>query len=437
MAGYSLTVGTFILFSGRLGDLFGYKLVFLVGMGWFALWSLVCGLAAYSNHVLFNLARVLQGVGPALCLPNGIAILGASYAPGRRKAVAFALFASMAPTGSILGSLFASLLALAWWPWAFWVFAVVLVLTTVLGCYAIPRLPLHDDVPVAFWDKIGHLDLPGAVSGVAGLVLFNFAWCQAPIVGWETPYVYVMLILAVLFLAGFFVIELHFSAQPLIPFHVFTSDVSFVLATLACGWACFGIWLLYTYLYLGEIRGASPLLSTAYLSPVVVAGFVAAMIGGPLLHKVGPPLVMTGALVAFMVGTILMATSPVDQTYWAQIFVSAVITPFGMDMSFPAGTLILSNAMPRKHQGIAASLVVTVVNYSTALGLGFAGTVEYNVNNGGQTMEDKLRGFRAAWYVGIGLAGLGVGICLLFLINKARENRRSIEEKEGTDGGSV
>jgi Na+/melibiose symporter-like transporter len=97
VAGYSLTVGTFILISGRLGDLFGYKRMFIIGFWWFALWSLVAGLAVYSNHVLFVFARVLQGIGPAITMPNALALLGASYAPGPRKDMVFALFGACAP----------------------------------------------------------------------------------------------------------------------------------------------------------------------------------------------------------------------------------------------------------------------------------------------------------------------------------------------------
>lgn len=78
VAGYSLTVSTFILLSGRIGDVFGYKRLFIFGFLWFAVWSLIAGLAAYSNSVLFIFARVFQGIGPSICLPNGLALLGAS-----------------------------------------------------------------------------------------------------------------------------------------------------------------------------------------------------------------------------------------------------------------------------------------------------------------------------------------------------------------------
>ncbi|KAI1861124.1 hypothetical protein JX265_009743 [Neoarthrinium moseri] len=417
IAGYSLTVGTFILFAGRLGDTFGYKTMFLVGMSWFSVWSMVCGLAVYSNHVLFIFGRVLQGIGPAMCLPNGLAILGATYAPGRRKSLVFSAFAATAPGGSVLGSCFASLFALEWWPWAFWCFSIVLAATAVVGYYAIPPCPSshHGEVPPTWKGKLKYLDLPGAFTGITGLILFNFAWNQAPIVGWPTPYVYVTMIIGILFVVVFFIIEIKFTETPLLPFHALSADVSFVLGAVACGWACFGIWFWYTWQFFEEIRGASPLLSTAWLCPVAISGLCAAAFTGLLIHRLGPAAVMTASLCAFFVGTTLMATVPVEQTYWAQTFVSMIIQPWGMDMSFPAGTLILSNAVSRRHQGIAASLVNTVVNYSIALGLGFAGTVEYRVNNGGHTLEDKLKGYRGAYYMGMGIAGLGIVVCVAFL----------------------
>lgn len=118
-AGYSLTVGTFILVSGRLGDIFGYKRMLVIGYVWYAVFSLVAGCSVYSNYVLFIFARVLQGIGPSICLPNALALLGILYEPGIWKNMAFAAFGACAPTGSIMGSLFAGLFALAWWPCMF------------------------------------------------------------------------------------------------------------------------------------------------------------------------------------------------------------------------------------------------------------------------------------------------------------------------------
>ena len=100
-------------------------------------------------------------------------------------------------------------------------------------------------------------------------------------------------------------------------------------------------------------------------------------------------------------------------------------------MSFPAATLILSDAVKKEHQGIAASLVATVVNYSISLGVGFAGTVEVHINNGGKTKADLLRGYKGALYLGVGLAGLGLVVCLVFL---ARAKWRSSQKDNGEKG---
>lgn len=433
MAGYSLTVGTFILFSGRLGDVFGHKTMFLTGMGWYALWSIICGLAIYSNHVLFIFARVLQGIGPAIILPNGLAILGVTYAPGRRKEMVFALFGAMAPTGSVLGSCFSGLFALAWWPWTFWTFGMVLMVCLGIGYYAIPAASNkhRHQLPKGLKNTLIELDLMGTILGVGGLVLVNFAWNQAPIVGWSEPYVYVLLIVGALLLAAFFVFELNYAANPLIPFHALSYDVSFVLGAIACGWSCFGIWFFYAWEFVLVLREETPLLATAMISPVCVSGLCAALFTGYMLHKLRPPIVMTMALVFYTVGMIILATCPVDQVYWGQLFVSVIVMPWGMDMSFPAATLILSDAVPRKHQGIAASLVNTVVNYSISLGLGFAGTVETQINNGGTNPADILKGYRGAYYMGIGLAGLGVVVCLAFLAKSRRQKRVESMDNEG------
>jgi len=141
---------------------------------------------------------------------------------------------------------------------------------------------------------------------------------------------------------------------------------------------------------------------------------------------------MLMSMTAFLTGTILIATNPVGRTYWAQMFTGAVVVSWGMDMSFPSGVIVLSNHMPPEQQGIAASLVNTVINYSISIGLGIAGTVEGQVNDGGR---DLLAGYRGAWYVGMGLDSLGIVLaCALILswraTTKARE-KAELKDKEG------
>ncbi len=138
------------------------------------------------------------------------------------------------------------------------------------------------------------------------------------------------------------------------------------------------------------------------------------------------------SMLAFTIGAILVATAPVGQSYWAQTFVSILIMPWGMDMSFPASTILLSNHMHRDHQGVAASLVNTVVNYSISIGLGFAGTVDSQVNHGGR---DLLKGYRGAWYMEIGLSSLGLCVSALYVLTSRLKERR--RNKKQTDAANA
>ena len=166
----------------------------------------------------------------------------------------------------------------------------------------------------------------------------------------------------------------------------------------------------------------------AHICPVAISGFIAAITTGHVISRIGPGWVMLISMLAFLTGNILIATMPIDQIYWAQAFVTTLIIPWGMDMSFPAATLIMSNAVEKKHQGMAASLVNTIVNYSISIGVGIAGTVEIHVNNGGETVEDELAGYRGAMYLSVGLCGLGVVTSLLFLL-KMRLRERNAQNK--------
>ncbi|KAI1310868.1 major facilitator superfamily transporter [Xylaria venustula] len=445
MAGYGLTVGTFILLAGRLGDIYGYKQLFLIGNIWFALSSLLAGFVIFipiqtstfrqARYVVFLLARLLQGIGPALMIPNGVALLGVTYVPGPRKAMLFAIFGAMAPASAIISPTVTSLFALIWWPYAFWAFAIVLIGITLAGLFAIPDPPLTaersreniiaDQCHQRILNLCAELDILGALTGVSGLVFISVALNQGSLAGWRNIYVSVMLISGILLCAVFLFIE-NRARKPLIPLEALNMGVGLVLAAVGCGWGCFGIYIFYIWEFYEVLRGASPLLATAWHSPIFVSGIAAALTTGFIIHRVGPAVVMALALMAFTVGITLIATAPIGQSYWLQTFFCNVIITWGMDLSFPAATLMLSDLVGPEHQGIAASLVTTVVNYSGALALGVAGAVELHVNRGGWTPEDTLRGYRAALYLGIGLGATGLLISLVFVCRFSHPSRVAV-----------
>ncbi|KAF3060814.1 Drug resistance protein [Trichoderma lentiforme] len=434
-ASYSLTVGTFILVAGRLGDLYGHKWMYVVGFAWYGLWSLLAGFGVYpKTPAFFITCRAFQGVGAGLILPNCLAILGQTYPPGRRKELVFSIFGAMAPAGFIVAGIFAALVSeRVWWPWSYWIMAILCFFLATVGLFVIPKEKFVDRMHDSMLDQnrfkfITLIDIPGAVTSISGLVLINFSWNQAPIVGWTDPYTYILLIAGFLCLGAFVFVERK-AKYPLVPTSIFTSDVAWTLSCVACGWASFSIALYYVYQFNILLKGDSPLLAVAKWSGAPVTGIIAGLTTAYLLSRVPPSAIMVMALSGFLIGSTLLSTLPVNETYWPQMFVLTLLYPFGMDMSFPAATILLSNSMPHEHQGLAASLVATAVNYSISISLGFAGTIETQLNDGG---KDILKGYRAALYLSNGLASLGMLLSLVYFAAtwiRSRRNRGAEKEE--------
>jgi MFS family permease len=258
-----------------------------------------------------------------------------------------------------------------WWPWIFWISGITCFVTAALTFFIVPHDRTRGQRIVKTF-SIQQVDLWGAITGVVGLVLINFAFNQGPVVGWPTPYVYILLIVGALFVAAFFFIESRV-ADPLVPTHYLTKEVLFVLAAIACGWSAFGIWLYYLWQFWEELRGISPLLGSAMISVATrIVPTVNAVMDTSINH-LGPSLpirrpVMMAANAPLIVTGDIMADP--NQVYWAQTFVATLVTPLGMDASFPAGkcnrypypaslakvshvaNIMISNIMPPRHQGV-------------------------------------------------------------------------------------
>ncbi|KAK3374744.1 major facilitator superfamily-domain-containing protein [Podospora didyma] len=451
-AAYSMTVGTFILPAGRLGDIYGHKRIFILGWAWFGLWSLIAGFCAPSQLVWFSACRALQGMGPALVIPNAIAIIGRTFPVGLRRNIALACFGAAGPTGAAVGAVLAALVAeTISWHWCFWLLAITCACLVVVSHFVIPG-PEEEDAgstePVVIVksqspvmaDQGGEekgkpvFDWPGAVTGVVGLVLVNFALNQAPIVGWSNPYIPALLVLGLVFLIAFVWVELSVATQPIIPIRGLQRNAAFTLACVFAGWSSHGIWVYYLYLFLEHLRGHSALLTSTETCPVAFTGIFFAFLTVWLMRRVAVSWVMLSAMFFFLIGSVLMAITPLDQTYWANTFVAVVLMPGAMNLSFPAASILLSTALPKEKQGIAASLVATVVNYSISCGLGFAGSIhKHSLINAWDKaglqgpppplsvsnldlVAVRLAGLRSAYWFAAGLGGLGMVIAGIFIV---------------------
>jgi MFS family permease len=226
--------------------MYGHKKIFMIGWIWFALFSTVCGFGyTTSNVVLFSTFRALQGIGPALLVPNAIALLGRNFAVGTPRNSAFACFGAAGPTGATAGAVMSALIAeKLWWPWNFWILAIVCLCVCLLAFLIIPGETIDDKSSAS-----PPFDIWGCFTGVAGLVLVNFALNQAPLVGWTVWYIPSLLILGIAFLFAFVVVELYFTDHPLIPIRGLGREAYFALGCIAAGWGSHGIWAYYLYLF--------------------------------------------------------------------------------------------------------------------------------------------------------------------------------------------
>lgn len=419
MASFPLVSGSFILVSGKVGDIYGLKKTLLGGYVVVVIWSLICGLSSYAHNVdFFVVARSFQGLGIAFVLPNVMGIVGNIYKPNTEaKNLVFSLIGACAPIGATLGCVFSGLIGARTdlWGWTFYAYAITAALNGLVALWIIPN-----NIPTNVNEY--KMDWIGSAIGVFGLILFNFVWNQAPIAGWGSAYIIVLLIVAVVALIAFITYEIRFAKQPLLPHSVlFNRKLMMILSSLFFGWGSFGIWTFYYMSFMLNLRHYSPLWAGGTYFMFAIWGIVASLLVGYTIHKTGPAVILFLSMVAFDCGCIMLAVTPVHQTYFRMTLGIMIILSFGMDLSFPAASIILSDQLPSQYQGMAGSLVSTMISYSMSLCLGISGTAEHQVNKNG---IDLLKGYQAALYVGIGLASLGVVISGAFMIEDWWTSRR-------------
>jgi hypothetical protein len=218
--------------------------------------------------------------------------------------------------------------------------------------------------------------------------------------------------------------EARFAKEPILPLDIWTAPcfLPMVMATFLT-FAAVGIDLWYIEIWNIKIRGFSLLLCAAAFTPLAVCGSLAAVGSGKMIRYVSAEYILGLGSLASAVALILVATQGEKQVYWAQTFPSLFIVALGPDFIFTAAQIIASNAVKRKHQGIAGSLVGTLASYGLSTGLGFAATVETYANNAGR---DPVRGYRNALYLGVALAGLAMCLGLGFV-------RIPKDERDGWD----
>jgi EmrB/QacA subfamily drug resistance transporter len=357
---YSLAFGGFLLLGGRAADLFGRRRVFLSGVAMFSLVSLLDGLSQ-SGGMLISL-RALQGLSGAFMSPAALSIVLVTYREGHERNVALSVWGAVASGGAAVGVLLGGILTqYLGWRWNFFINVPVGIFVLIT---AMRILPKHESE-----EKHTDLDLPGAVSVTAALMLIVYALTQAPTDGWLSHKVLLYFGVSLLLLIGFVYNELHVK-HPLIPLTIFRlrNITGANLIQLSIAASLFSVFF-FTTLYVQDILGYSPVRTGFSFLPVPFAIALTATNVPKLIRRIGfKPILMTAPLVSG-VGLLLLAHVPVHGGYLEHILPGLVIMGLGLGATFVSVLVAATAGVPGHLSGLASGLVNTAQQIGGALGL--------------------------------------------------------------------
>ena len=371
---YSLAFGGLLLFGGRVGDLWGRKRTFLVGLIGFALASALGGAAVDAGMLLG--ARALQGAFAALLAPAALSLVAVTFTDAKERATAFGVFSAIAGAGGAVGLLLGGVLTeYVDWRWCLYV-NIVFAVVAVLG--AVPFVHERDEQR-----NRDRLDVPGALLATLGLVALVYGFSRAEEAGWRADSTVGLFVAAVVLLVAFVLVEARVAA-PLLPLRVLT-DRSRAGAYLGVGLAMVGMFaqFLFVAYYLQLVKGYSPLVAGLAFLPHI-AGLVlgSSQIGTRLVTRVPVRRIMVPGLLVAALGMLMLTQLTPDSSYAALVLPATVLLGVGMGTAFmPAVTLATRGVRPQ-DAGVASAMVNTSQQVGGSIGTALLNTVAASSTTG-------------------------------------------------------
>jgi EmrB/QacA subfamily drug resistance transporter len=394
---YLLTFGGFLLLGGRLGDLYGQRRLFLIGIAFFTLASLACGLATTQETLVA--ARAVQGIAGAVVSAVALSLIMTLFTETNERAKAMGIFGFVLSGGGTAGVLLGGVITdvLDW----NWIFLVNLPIGAAVFALSLALLPKGGAQAAT-----GRLDLAGAVTITASLMLAVYAIVNGNEIGWSSARTLALLGTAAVLLAAFLTLEAKVAA-PLMPLGLFRSrDLStanLIGVLMAAGmFAQF----FFSALYLQQVLGYSPLeVGLAYVPSTIVWGAASFALSGRLVMRFGikPPLVVGIGLMGL--GLLMFARVPVEGSFAFDILPASLLIGLGAGVAFNPLLLAAMSGVGPSESGLASGVVNTAFMMGGALGLAALASLAdwrtVSLRDGGDGVLAALNGgYHAAFLLG-------------------------------------
>jgi EmrB/QacA subfamily drug resistance transporter len=425
---YLLTFGGFLLLGGRLGDLFGHRRLFLIGITLFTAASLACGLAG-SQAFLVG-ARAVQGLGGAVVAVVALSLIMTLFTEPAERAKAMGVIGFVAAGGGSIGVLLGGVLTdvLDW----HWIFLVNLPVGAVVFALCLVLLPGSRGPAAA-----GRLDVAGAVTITAALMLAVYAIVNGNETGWTSGQTLGLLASAAVLVALFLVIEAR-SRSPLMPLGLFRLRSVATANMVGVLWAgAMFAWFFLSALYLQLVLGYSPLqVGLAFLPANLIMAAFSLGLSAKLVMRYGIRGPLATGLLLSAVGLALFARAPVDGSFAADVLPSMILLGFGAGMAFNPMLLAAMSDVEQSEAGLASGVVNTSFMMGGALGLAIlaslaASQTDSLLASGDGSLAALTGGYHVAFVVGAIFAVAGALLGLVLLRTGASDHAHKGEEPIG------
>ncbi len=409
--GYLLTLAALILIGGSLGDRYGRRRIFVVGVVWFTGASLLCAIAPTIEMLV--VARVIQGIGGALMTPGSLAIIEATFQPSDR-ARAIGAWSALGGIAGAIGPLLGGYLvdAVDW--------RAIFFINLPFGAFIAWAAPRH--IPETRDETVtGRLDIGGSMFAALALGGITFALIQASETGGMSVGVVISLVVGLLATAGFFRAQ-RTAEQPMMPLSVFESrQFSAANAVTFVVYAALGGVFFLLVILLQVVLGYSAIAAGAAALPVTVLMLGLSARAGALAQRIGPKLPLTLGPLLIAAGMLMMSTIGAGDSYLTSILPAVIVYGLGLALVVAPITATVLAAADDRHAGVASGVNNAVARTAQ---LAAVAALPLIVGLSGDDFSNPVAledGFRTAMIVTAVLAASGSLLAFFFISNDVLE----------------